>query len=135
MKGPRSREQDVGRRHDAEGANGRTDLHGRHGERNGGDNGDRDREASPRRRISGSVAVVSAKTHLAELTGQRCESVSALNPTRDGWRVVVEVLELERIPRTTDILASYVVDLDQQGELLGYERAHRYYRNDVDGDQ
>jgi len=49
--------------------------------------------------------------------------------------VVVEVLELARIPRTTDILASYAVDLDQQGELLAYERVHRYYRNDVDGDQ
>jgi hypothetical protein len=134
MKGPRSREEDVGRRHDAEGANGRTDLHGRRGADQDRDNGGGEPEARHGRRVSGSVAVVSAKTHLAELTGQRCESVSALNPTRDGWRVVVEVLELERIPRTTDILASYVVDLDQQGELLGYERAHRYYRNDVDGD-
>jgi len=87
------------------------------------------------RRLSGSAAVAYAKAHLADLTGQPAEAVSALNRTRDGWRVVIEVLELERIPRTTDILASYCVDLDESGDLMGYERTHRYYRNDVGGDQ
>src|SRR4051812_19005883 len=104
MKSSRSREENLERRRDADSANGRGDLHGRHRGHEDRDNGDGGREAGPRRRVSGSVAVTSAKAHLAELTGQRCESVSALNPTRDGWRVVVEVLELERIPRTTDIL-------------------------------
>jgi hypothetical protein len=84
--------------------------------------------------MSGSVAVADAKTHLVDLTGQPCEAVSALHRTRDGWRVVLEVLELERIPRTTDILASYEVDLDETGDLLGYQRIHRYYRNDVDSE-
>jgi len=102
----------------------------RHGH-NGNGNGDPARS----RRLSGSGAVAYAKAHLMELTGQPAEAVSALNRTRDGWRVVIEVLELERIPRTTDILASYSVDLDQSGELMRYERTHRYYRNDVGGDQ
>ena len=71
-----------------------------------------------------------------QFTGQPIEAVSSLNRTRDGgWRVVLEVLELERIPRTTDILASYAVELDEHGDLMGYERIHRYYRNDVSGDQ
>ena len=83
------------------------------------------------RRISGSAAVEYAKAHLMELTAQPCEAVSSLSRTRDGWRVALEVVELERIPRTTDILASYVVDLDNEGELMGYERVHRYYRNEV----
>jgi len=105
------------------------DRHGHDG--NGNGNSDVGRS----RRLSGSAAVAYAKAHLLELTGQPAEAVSALNRTRDGWRVVIEVLELERIPRTTDILASYSVDLDQTGELMGYERTHRYYRNDVGGDQ
>src|SRR4051794_1234977 len=94
----------------------------------------RDDGGAPRR-ISGSVAVEHAKSHLMEFTGQPIEAVSSLNRTRDGWRVVLEVLELERIPRTTDILASYAVELDEHGDLMGYERIHRYYRNDVSGDQ
>jgi hypothetical protein len=61
--------------------------------------------------------------------------VSALQRTREGWRVVLEIVELQRIPRTTDILASYAVALDNNGELMGYERVNRYYRSDVCGDQ
>jgi len=71
---------------------------------------------------------------LLDLTGQPCESVSSLSRTHDGWRIALEVVELERIPRTTDILASYVVELDDEGELMGYERVHRYYRNEVNGE-
>ena len=86
------------------------------------------------RRLSGSSAVEYAKGHLMEMTGRPCEAVSSLNRGRDGWRVVLEVIELERIPRTTDILASYSVELDENGELMGYERINRYYRNDVNTD-
>lgn len=96
----------------------------------------RDRNDGAPRHIGGSAAVEHAKSHLTQFTGQPIEAVSSLNRTRDaGWRVVLEVLELERIPRTTDILASYAVELDEHGDLMGYERIHRYYRNDVSGDQ
>jgi len=43
--------------------------------------------------------------------------------------VTVEVVELERVPRSTDIVASYDVEVDADGELVGYERINRYYRN------
>jgi hypothetical protein len=33
---------------------------------------------------------------------------------------------------TTDVLASYEVTLDEEGELLGYRRDRRYYRNQTD---
>jgi hypothetical protein len=106
-------------------------------DRGRGDGDDRgNSNGAPPRRISGSAAVQHAIGHLTQFTGQPIEGVSSLNRTRDGgWRVVLEALELERIPRTTDILASYAVELDDHGELMGYERIHRYYRNDVDGDQ
>ena len=87
-----------------------------------------------RRRLSGSAAAEYAKAHLLDLTGQPCEAVSSLSRTHDGWRVVLEVVELERIPRTTDILASYQIELDEDGELMGYVRIRRYSRNDVDGE-
>jgi hypothetical protein len=87
------------------------------------------------RRLGGARAVAFAKRHLFELTGRQPEAVSGLARTRDGWRVIIEIVELERIPQTTDILASYAVDIDNDGELIGYQRVNRYYRSDVSGDQ
>ena len=86
-------------------------------------------------RMPGSKAVLRAKAHLAELTGNAAEGLSSLTRTRDGWRVVLETVELERIPHTTDIMASYAIDLDSRGELMGYQRIARYYRSDVSGDK
>ena len=89
----------------------------------------RDNEDARGRRISGTTAVQQARAHLLALTGQDCESVSALQRTHRGWTVQMETVELERIPRTTDIMASYLVELDEQGDLMSYERVERYYRN------
>ena len=63
------------------------------------------------------------------LIGKRVESVSGLS--RDGdeaWVVQVEVLELERVPNTMDLLASYEIKLSDDGELLGFQRGRRYHR-------
>jgi hypothetical protein len=79
--------------------------------------------------LRGPAAARRAREHLEELTGRPVESVSGLSRTREGWDVVLEIVELERVPPTTDVLASYVVGLDEDGELIGYERVNRYYRN------
>ena len=86
------------------------------------------------KRLSGTRAAQLAQAHLQELTGQVSESVSGLSRTPDGWVITVEVVELERVPRTTDILASYRVELDEDGDLMGYERVSRYYRNAAGGE-
>jgi len=85
-------------------------------------------------RLSGPKAVAAARENLEALTNQPVESVSGLMRTRDGWAVSLEVVELERVPRSTDLMASYRVEIDNEGELLGYERVHRYYRNQAGGD-
>ncbi|OAL11791.1 gas vesicle protein [Streptomyces noursei] len=74
----------------------------------------------------------SAAQQLEELLGRPPESISALRPTDDGWEAEVEVLELERIPETTSVLASYRVTLDAEGELMAYERVRRYTRGQID---
>jgi hypothetical protein len=51
----------------------------------------------------------------------------------DGWVVTVEVLELERVPNTMDLLATYCVELSEDGDVLGFERRRRYHRAAVDG--
>jgi len=124
------------RNRDVERERGRRDDHGRNGPSQKHRDAPRDQRRPDRheqrpRRMSGASLVDRAKAQVTELTGHECEAVSSLTRTPDGWRIVVEVVELERIPRTTDILASYVVELDRDGELMSYQRTHRYYRNDV----
>ena len=93
------------------------------------------RPKPPRGSVTGGQAVQEAKQLLVDLTGHPCESVSGLARTDDGgWKVTLEALELERVPRTTDILASYVVELDADGGLVGYDRVNRYYRNQAGTD-
>ncbi|MEU3725415.1 gas vesicle protein [Streptomyces sp. NPDC031705] len=89
--------------------------------------------ASGRRRVTGAAAAMRlASEQLSELLGRVPESVSSLRPTEEGWEAQVEVLELERIPDTTSVLASYKVTIDEEGELISYERTRRYSRGMID---
>lgn len=72
-----------------------------------------------------------AAEQLAQLLGRAPESVSALKPIDDGWQADVEVVELERIPETTSVMARYRATLDEEGELVAYERIRRYTRGRI----
>ncbi|WP_078947698.1 gas vesicle protein [Streptomyces griseus] len=73
-----------------------------------------------------------ARGQLEELTGMAAESVSSFEQTEDGWSLEVEVLELERVPDTMSLMASYQVELDGAGQLTGYRRVRRYERGRAD---
>jgi hypothetical protein len=74
-----------------------------------------------------------AREQVADVTGQAVETVSGLHRDSEGtWIVNVEVLELERVPNTMDLLASYEVTLNDDGDLLGFERRRRYHRAAVE---
>ncbi|MFJ8753184.1 gas vesicle protein [Streptomyces sp. NPDC102441] len=83
-------------------------------------------------RIGVSTAMRKAAEQLAELLQRQPDSVSSLNATDDGWAADVEVVEIEKIPDTMSVMASYRVRLDGQGQLMGYERIRRYSRGQVD---
>ncbi len=72
-----------------------------------------------------------AKTQLSELTGLEAATVSSLNKTEEGWSVEVEMVELKHVPDSQDVLGTYEVNLDQEGNLLGYQRTRRYRRDKV----
>src|SRR6476619_4027496 len=59
----------------------------------------------------GRIAAEAAR-QLVELTGKQPEGVVGLDRSDDGWKVEVEVLEVSRIPNTTDVLAMYEVEVD-----------------------
>ncbi|MCX5232768.1 gas vesicle protein [Streptomyces sp. NPDC006553] len=82
--------------------------------------------------LDATSAMRSAAGQLAQLLGRPPDSVSSLKPTEDGWEAQVEVVELERIPDTTSVMASYKVALDPEGQLVSYERTRRYSRGMID---
>ena len=73
-----------------------------------------------------------AREHLRELCGVDSESVSSVSRTSGSWRIGLEVIELHRIPDSTDVLATYEVELDPDGALLGFTRKRRYTRSEAD---
>lgn len=83
--------------------------------------------------LPGPVEVLrTARAQLAELTGMTAESVTSFERTEDGWTLQIEVLELERVPDTMSLLASYEVAADPSGALTGYRRVRRYERGRAD---
>jgi hypothetical protein len=86
-------------------------------------------------RLSAPDAIARVRRDFPQLLGKPIESVLGVERGEDeGWRVIVQVVELSRIPSTTDVLGAYVVTLDGEGELLGYQRKRRYHRNQTDED-
>ena len=79
-------------------------------------------------RLSARELTLAAKATVADLTGFPPETVSAMQWDGENWLMTVDVCELTRVPNTTDVMASYVVQLDDRGGLLGYKRDRRYLR-------
>jgi hypothetical protein len=88
------------------------------------------RQQSP---AGGTAKIVEAgKSELEALLGQQVESISGLSRSDDGWCVTYEVVEMRRIPDSSDVMSSYAVVLDDDGDLMTFERKHRYRRAQVD---
>lgn len=95
------------------------------------------RQETPRRGASQdeTVEVVRrAREQLQALQGHESESVSALERTAEGWTVTLEVVELPRVPDSTDVMASYELLLDEEKNVIRFTRGRRYYRSQADRD-
>jgi hypothetical protein len=75
-----------------------------------------------------------ARSSLEALTGKPVDAVSGIEPSDDGYRITLEVLEVQRVPATTDVLATYCVDVDDSGDITSFTKTSRYYRNQRLGD-
>jgi hypothetical protein len=90
------------------------------------------RRPGARRGSAGEKIARLATGYVEEATGKEPESVVLLEQRDDGgWTVGIEVVETRRIPDSTDILAVYEAQLDEEGELVGYRRVTRYSRCQV----
>jgi hypothetical protein len=78
--------------------------------------------------MNASEAAQAALRQIAQLTAKQPEGITQVARTEDGWAVSIELVEDQRIPSSSDILATYETTIDTDGELLSYRRVRRYAR-------
>jgi len=86
--------------------------------------------------VSGEAATeiaARARRQLESLLGTEAERVSGLERVDGGWSITLEVVEVARIPESTDVLATYELVLDDDRNLVSVNRGRRYRRSQVDG--
>jgi len=69
-----------------------------------------------------------AKSQIAKLTGLKPVTITGAMRDEKGWHVVIDMLEMSRIPASTDILGEYELLLDDNGKLLSFERKRTHLR-------
>lgn len=72
-----------------------------------------------------------AKKQLADLTGFTSPAGIGLKKEKEEWVVTVEIIEKKSIPDSMDILGTYDVYMNTEGDLLRYERKNLRKRVDV----
>src|SRR5204863_4834322 len=90
------------------------------------------RRAGGRAMSAATDVVRQAVEQVGALTSRDVEGVLGVRRNGDGWVVTVEVVEMRRIPDSTDVLGAYEVHVDTKGELTEYRRTRRYYRSQVE---
>jgi gas vesicle protein GvpO len=86
-------------------------------------------------KLSARDAAARVREDLPELLGKPVESILGIQREDEGgWIATVAIVELARIPSSTDVLGTYRVRLDASGELIEYQRQRRYARNRADED-
>jgi Gas vesicle synthesis protein GvpO len=79
--------------------------------------------------------IARAKAHVEQVLGSEAESVSGVERANGSWRVSVEVVQMRRVPESTDVLASYAVVVDGDGDLISLQETRRYRRSQADGER
>jgi hypothetical protein len=77
--------------------------------------------------------VAAAVQDFVDLNGQPADRVSGVRRVESGWSILIDVIDVERVPSTTSVLSTYRVDADEEGHLTGYERIRRFTRASTDG--
>jgi hypothetical protein len=74
-----------------------------------------------------------ARRQVSAMTGLQSGTVTGLDRAGDDrWVVTVEVVELERIPNTMDVMGTFEVTLSEDGEIVRLLRSGRRRRSQTD---
>lgn len=72
--------------------------------------------------IDASEIIQRAQDSFTKLSKLKVTGVIGLAKVEEGWAVSLETLERRAIPDTMDILGIYEVRMDEEGNLLSFER-------------
>ncbi|MEA1931494.1 gas vesicle protein GvpO [Halohasta litorea] len=81
------------------------------------------------------ASIIEIRNQVIELStdviGRGLDGIIEVSRDEDNWRAVVEIIERRSVPDTQDILGQYEIELDEQGEVIGYRRLEKYRRSDT----
>jgi len=81
------------------------------------------------------ASIIEIRNQVIELStdviGRGLDGIIEVSRDEDNWRAVVEIIERRSVPDTQDILGQYEIELDEQGEVIGYRRLEKYRRADT----
>jgi hypothetical protein len=78
------------------------------------------------------AVVDEARRQLQEILGLEPETVSGFERSDGTWTVTLEVVEVRRVPDSTDVLSSYEVTLDDDRNVVSAAQTRRYRRSQVE---
>jgi outer membrane biosynthesis protein TonB len=95
---------------------------------------EREQGERAQRGLSTTRLAQSAVAQLQQLTTRDIEAVVGMSRNENGnLTVILEVVESAHFPDSADIMAEYSVEVDPQGDLVGYSRGPRYQRGRPSG--
>ncbi|ETX29352.1 gas vesicle protein GvpO [Roseivivax isoporae] len=76
-------------------------------------------------------ALARGRAAMAEITTAPIDAVTRFEAESDGgWHAVIDVIEVPARMGDNDLLCTYDIALDAQGDLAGFRRTARYHRED-----
>ena len=81
------------------------------------------------------AGIIEVRNQVIELStdviGRGLDGIIEVTRNDESWRAVVEIIERRSVPDTQDILGQYEIELDKEGEVIGYRRLEKYRRSDT----
>ena len=93
------------------------------------------RADSDHRTRTGVRGVLTSVRDFASEIGWEICGISGVSTNEEGWVVSVDVVELHRIPSTTDLIGVYEVTVDPDHEVTAYIRNRHYVRGRGDNER
>lgn len=75
--------------------------------------------------------IIKARNEISVITGLKLSSTIKTAKDEKGWHVFVELIEKHSIPDGMDILATYEVIVDEEGNILEFNRKGMRKRMDT----
>jgi len=99
-----------------------------------GDDDDENRPEADAPAAGGDAGAIvrKARDELERLLATDVETVSGLEQNDGHWTVTLEVVEVRRVPDSTDVLATYELELDDDKNVIRMARTRRYRRSQIE---